>query len=240
MSASTGSDRTPAWVWFLGGCLTVIVVIALGIGLVTFFGYRWARNIAETQKSPASRNAKACEILGCDGLPEGYHAAFAVQVPFLADLAVLSDRAPGPDGDIQDVGDNGMIYIRSLRMGSNEQELRDFFEGRTDDVAVLKKNNINLDAREMIARGKLPGDDRKTMMYVVQRGTVDWQKKKAGGLLTTVVIECAGDKKMRLALWFGPDPLPGQPLTTEQLGGTVGDPARIGTFMNQFRFCPAS
>jgi hypothetical protein len=50
-------------------------------------------------------------------------------------------------------------------------------------------------------------------------------------------VDCPGDKRARLGVWFAPDPAPGRPNAEVDLAGTIGDPAVIREFVGHFELC---
>lgn len=56
-------------------------------------------------------------------------------------------------------------------------------------------------------------------------------------LMTFFSVDCPGDKRARLGIWFAPDPAPGRPNDEVELAGTVGDPEKIREFVGHFELC---
>lgn len=238
--------KTQPWVWVAVGCGGAVLLGFLVMGGLGFMGWRWARSFEQQMEDPDAREAKALEVLGAERIPEGYHAMMAMEVPFAMKMAILTDRPPdlekgggeagGSDADWSedDLGERGLFYFEMPSWGGERGNLEDFLEGRTDDAEFLRRSSIDLQRGEPIARGEvaLPGAERAR--YVVQRGTIGDQGE---GLTSTVLVDCAGDERIRLAIWFGPDPQPAAEAVEVDLAGTVGDPARIGEFLGGFSFC---
>lgn len=231
------AQERSGWFYFGVGCivlflLAIVVVVAGG-----FWLYRGVKRLEAEVRDPVARTAKVQKILGADGLPEGYNAMMAMSVPFVMDLAILTDAEPASDGAIHGFGQRGLIYIQLVSMGQDEQELRDFFEGKTSDPRVLSRNNINIDADEVITRGVLPVEDA-TLMYIAQRGSVATHGYSAEGVTSIILIDCPADGRSRTAIWFGPDPSPGTPAAELDLAGTPADETAIAEFMRHFHVCP--
>jgi hypothetical protein len=244
------NGKTSPWVYVALGCLGAAVVAILVVAGLGFAGWRWARGLEEQVKDPASRTAKVLEVLGGERVPDGYHAVIALEIPFLMKMAILSDVPPTPAGDpgqwSADRGfeERGLIFFEMPSWGNEGKNLDDFIEGRTDDAEFLRRSSIDLHRGEVIARGEvaLPGAERAR--YVAQRGSIGGEGgggEGVEGLTSTVLVECAGDTRIRLALWFGPDPDPAAaPAALERSGtlaGTVADPEAMAAFLGQFRFC---
>jgi hypothetical protein len=164
------------------------------------------------------------------------------------DMAILSDKEPDfgdgqrvPDG----LGQRGFIYFRTLADSGDEQELRDYFEGRSDDAEVLRRNNIHLDRRgEVLRRGVMEMPEELKLMYVAQRGELEMAAARTQGITTMMLLDCPRDDKQRLGIWFGPEPAAaargavtaGGPARPD-LAGTPADEAAIRGFMGHFRVC---
>ncbi len=229
------NDRSP-WKALGIGCLLLAL---LGAALAVAGGvwlYRSAKRVEREMRDPAARTAKAQRLLGTTALPDGYHAMVAFSIPFLMDVAILSAQEPDEKGVIRDFGERGLIYVQFIRAGQDEQELRDYFEGKTSDPRVLRENNIDIDADEIIGRGVVQLADA-TLMYVAQRGRVSAQGFEGGGVTSLGLIDCPADQRLRMAIWFGPDPSPGWSVEEVDLTGTPADEAALAEFMGRFRFC---
>lgn len=247
--ANGSQSGSNTWGWFLGGCLFAIVALGLVVCGAGFMLVQWGRGVEREMKDPASRTDKALRILGAKELPAGYHAMVAVNVPFLADVAVLTDQPPDDKGNIPGFGARGLIYTRMLRMGGNPQELEDFVTGKTNDLDVLRRNKINLGPGDVLARGTL---ERRAgaakLLYLVKRGALQMNEHSAQGMSAVVVPQCDGaDGKQRIAIWFCPEPEAAKGLRPDDaaglaaaLAGSCGDPEAIGAFMDHFRPCGAS
>jgi hypothetical protein len=223
--------KTSPWVYVGVGCLVVVVIGVAAVGTGVFYFARKAKQLGEEMKDPKAREAKVKATLHADTLPPGYHAVFAMSVPFVMDMAMLSDRPPAADGQIKGMGERGFIYLNVMSQGKDQKELRDFFEGKTDDASVLRRNNINVHTKEILKRGVIEQKGRK-LLYLAHRGDVSFSgNHQSDGLASQILVECGTDSRMRLGIWFGPDP-GGTDLT-----GTPADEAAIGQFMSHFNPC---
>lgn len=225
-----------AWAYVGLGCLALAVVGVLATAGGGFWLYRGAKRFEAEIKDPAARTSKVLEVLGASELPAGYHAVVAFSVPFVMRFAILSDRPPDSTGQVRALGQRGLIYIEFLHLGQDEQALGDYFAGRTDDPRVLRDNKIKIDVDEIIGRGVLERPDA-TLLYVSQRGTVAAHGFSGHGITSVILVDCPDDARMRTAIWFGPDSAPGKTAGAPELVGTPADPAAIGEFMGNFRFC---
>ena len=223
--------KTSPWVYVGIGCLGFVVLGLAGLATVSYYGYRKVKQIEAEMKDPKAREAKVKTVLGAESIPEGYHALVGFSIPFVMDMAMLSDRPPGPDGNVQDLGERSFIYMNMLSQGGKEQqELRDFFEGKRDDAEALRKINVDVKSREVLKRGVIDQGGYK-ILYLAQRGDVSMHGKRREGLTTTLLVQCPGDSRMRMGIWLGPDP------GGDQLAGTPADEAAITAFMGHFKPC---
>ncbi|UCF68499.1 MAG: hypothetical protein JSV80_04170 [Acidobacteriota bacterium] len=233
------AGKTSPWVYVGIGCLALVLVSVTCVGVGLFGFMRWARNLEQTIKDPVTREQRVKELLGIDDIPDGYYAMLGMELPFIARVAMLSDRAPNEAGKISGFGERGFIYVDFIRkLGQKEAALRDFFEGRRDDPSVLEESGINIDVDELIDRGVVQQDEAE-LLYVSQRGNVTAHGHSGRGITTLVLVECGIDKRMRLAVWFGPDPNPDARAAELDLTGTPADARAIADFMGQFRLCPS-
>jgi hypothetical protein len=223
--------------------LAVGAVIALG-----FFGYRKAKEFEAELKDPDARAAKVRRVLGAATLPEGYHPVLAMSVPFVMEMAMLSDVEPdfrGGGPRHGSLGQRGFVYVRTLSAGNDRQQLRDYFEGRSDDAEVLRRNNIHLDRRgEVLRRGAVDQPDGMKVMYLAQRGELEMSSSRTQGITTIMLLDCQGDTRQRFGIWFGPEPPAllgkggeGGSVSAADLLGTPADEDAIRAFMGHFRLC---
>lgn len=235
MANGSGGSGSP-WGWFLGGCLVTIVALGLVVCGAGFMVLKWGQRIGREMKDPATRTERAKEILGTETIPGGYHSMVALTVPYVADIVVLTDRHPDEKGEITGFGSHGLIYLRSIRLGGNPQELEDYFTGKSDDAEVLRRNRINVGKGEVLERGILPDcAGAPQLLFLVKRGTVAMEEHVSEGLMSLALPKCPdGDGRQRIAIWFCPEPEGGDRT------GSCGDPAAVREFMNHFRLCGPS
>lgn len=240
---------TSPWVWVGVGCLGALLLAVGAVLAAGAFGYRKVKQLEAEMKDPQARTAKVRRILGTDHLPEGYHAVMGMSVPFVMEMAMLSDVEP----DFRDgrrrggLGRRGFIYVRTLSSGNDRQQLRDYFEGRTDDADVLRRNHIRIGRRgEVLRRGLIDMAEGEKLMYLAQRGELDMAESRAQGITTMMLLDCQGDTRQRFGIWFGPEPAAlvgkggaGESLATADLAGTPADEDAIRDFMGHFSLCGA-
>ncbi len=227
----------PAWAWVGCGCIGAIGAIGILVVTLGFWGVRQAQRFGEEIKDPAARSEKALSALGASEIPDGYHAVVAFSIPFLLEVAVLSDRAPDESGRPPSIGEHGFIYVSYPAFGQDQRKIRDFFEGKRDDFDELGRHRIDLELDERIANGRISRED-DDLLWVSHRGTIDTDDagRSKEGLVALLLIEC-GDSRNRFGIWLGPDPDPDAEASKLDVTGTVADPEAIETFMNPIHPC---
>lgn len=238
--------KTSPWVWVGVGCLGAVVVAVGAVIALGMFGYQKVKQFEADLKDPQARAAKVQKILGTSRLPEGYHGVVGMSVPFVMDMAILSDVEPDfRDGGNQrgGLGQRGFIYMRTLAAGKDKQQLRDYFEGRTDDAEVLRRGNIHIRRGDVLRRGVLDMPPDMKLMYVAQRGDLEMAASRTQGITTMMLVECPADARQRFGIWFGPEPKgsgkggEGADAAPADLAGTPADEDAIREFMAHFRLC---
>lgn len=236
------------WFWIAVGCGGFVLVAGIVVVGLAFWGYRAAKNLESELKDPASRQAKVLEILGAERLPEGYFPVMGFSAPFgLMSTAILSDRevsfeeAQASSGRGAEAFEKrGFFYVMMIRTKGEEQQLEDFFSGKTEDTAALRQAGINVSPGEIIRRGELavPGG---TVRFLAQRGSVGLGSvsSRDAALSNILLIDCDQDAKFRFGIWFGPDPAPETPGAAVEVQGSTADEAALREFLGHFRFCGA-
>lgn len=244
-----GEKRTSPWVWVGAGCLGAVLLAVGAVMTLGFLGYRKVKEFEAEMKDPEARAASARRVLGAERLPEGYYAVVGMSVPLVMDMAMLSDTPPDAQGHSRGLGQRGFIYLRTLAPDQKRQALRDYFEGRSDDADVLRRNNIRIHREgEVLRRGVIDLAQDTKVMYMSQRGALDMSDSRAHGITTVMLLDCSGDSRQRMGIWFGPDPTPsaapssarpGSAVVSQEidLAGTPADESAIREFMSHFRLC---
>lgn len=228
--------KTSPWVWVGCGCVVAILLLAGAVGLGGFFAAKEIKQIADEMQDPAARGDKVRSILGMDELPPDLYPMLGMSIPFVFDVALLSDLPPeAEDGEPQGFGDAGLVYLH-LKLGSNLSELREYFDGSRDDVRILRDNGIQLDVDEILDRGVFEREDA-TVRWLTQRGDVNAMGNASGDALSAMMlIECSGDQKPRIAIWFET----ADESVEGELTGTPADPEELERFASYLRPCPVS
>lgn len=234
------------------GCAVIVGLMAISAGACGVWLWREGQRIQSEMTDPGVRRDKVLEVLRTDRIPDGYYPMAAMSVPFVMEMAMLTDRAPDAQGEVEGFDERGFIYVQMLGVGQDEQQLRDFFEGRTDDEGVLADNGMNIDVEEILDRGVFDLEEAR-VMFVTQRGSVAVQGNRGAGLTGLALIDCPDDERRRVALWFGPDPAAADAAAdpegeageeaqagsalVRQLEGTPADPEALREFLANFRYC---
>jgi len=227
--------KTSPWLYVGIGCavaLGILVIAVVGVGIV---GYRYARQVGEELKDPVARAAKVKTVLGANTIPSGYYPLMGLSIPFVLETAILSD-VEEPESGGRPFEHRGFIYMNMMGASKQHQELRDFFEGRITESSMLKQQSIRMRAGDMIGRGEIKDKDRR-ILYVAQRGRVEMRNADIDGVTAMLLIECPGDTRARLGIWFGPDPDPLTPVKAANFKGSPADQDEIRSFAAHFDFC---
>ncbi|MDY7091365.1 MAG: hypothetical protein SX243_00185 [Acidobacteriota bacterium] len=99
MAAQNSTSKTCLVLATGCGCL-MLLVAALVAGLA-FWGVQTAKQTIESLEDPAAQADRARDLLGAEELPEGYHAAIALEIPWVMRMTILSDgelpEPPAPE-----------------------------------------------------------------------------------------------------------------------------------------------
>ena len=230
------AERRSPWLYALFGCLGLVAVIVVVIGVLTFVGVRTARNIAADNEDPERRGQRALEILGADEVPGGYHAVAVVSVPFVIDMAILSDLPSGAEPWAGEFGERGFYYVQALWGGD---DLRAFFDGETSEAQTLLDMGLELDLEENLERGGLDRRDVAARWATFRGSTMFGPGEEIGELVTLIEFDCPGDERMRMGIWFGPAGETGGAGETQERQATDSIPGSdaIAAFLEPIRPC---
>jgi hypothetical protein len=232
-------QQTSPWMYIGCGCGLLVFLILAGVVGLTFLGYRKGKDIEESFKNPAKREAKSRAVLHYDRLPDGYYPMGAFSIPMMMDIAILSDEEPPPGAGQKSGGfkERGFFYMVLRDWMGKREGLRAYMEGTGKRPDWMNRSDVNLDTHEVLGRGKVVVDGRPAL-YMAGRGEVQHRgHNRTNGLVTLLSIDCPEDRRLRLGIWFGPDPTAGHPADPADLRGTNADPAAIQEFASHFHFC---
>ncbi len=230
------AERRSPWIYVLLGCVGAIVLGALVVGGLVFFGVRTARNISAVNEDPDRRRDRALEILGADEAPGGYHAVTVISVPFVLDMAVLSDLPPGEEPWAGEFGERGFYYVQTLWGGD---DLRAFFDGETSEAAALRDMGLQLDLEENLGRGELDREDVAARWATFRGSTMFGPGEEVGEFVTLIEFGCPADERMRMGIWFGSsvDEAGSEPPPAGEPADMAADGRAIAAFLEPIRPC---
>jgi hypothetical protein len=233
--------RSP-WVYVGIGCGVLLLLgIVTTIAGVSFL-FKKGKEYQEDLANPITRTEMVKKTLGAQTLPAGYFAVMSLSVPAIMETAVLSTRSPDvPNtGRKEDVRVFVYVFVK-MSSASDQKQLRDYLEGKSDDASVLARNNVRLGDGEIIGRGVVPLEGRR-VLYLVQRGELSAQQseREGPGLNSILFIECPGQDRLRMGIWMAPDPDLSAPVDQLDLKGTPADPEAIRAFMSHLNPCKES
>lgn len=217
------------------GCGAGLVLIALVLGGLGFWGVQKAKQFEADLKDPAAREEKVMGILGTEALPDGYYPMMGITFPFVFEMAMLT-REPIPEGQDPEGAEPSFIYMKMLSFGQEDQELKDFFNGTNDNPSILRENNINVNIDDVVNRGELQVGEQN-ILWLTSRGRIQTGATRSSDLATIMMIRCPNDKKSRLGIWLASEDPENNEDGTPKLEGTVGDPVKIESFMSHFSVC---
>ena len=229
--------RTSPWVYVAVGCSIPVLLIVVLLGAVVFWGRSLQKHIESD--TPEVRAEKVKQVLGCQEIPEGYHAMMTLSIPFLMDLAILSDKPPdfknGKNRQAKPFDQRGFIYVKAIR-GRKGKSVQDYINGEADSSEILGRGKIRAGDLEPIRRGSFPLGDM-TVHYSANRGSLSAQGYPMKGIVTFVYLECPGDKRLRMGIWFGPESAADKPGQPPDYAGTPADESEIRSFLSHFSPC---
>lgn len=242
MEPAAPKKRSP-WLYVGIGCGALLLLSIVAVVVAVTFMFKKGEEYAADLSNPITRTAMVKKTLGANTLPDGYFAVMSLSVPAIMDMAVLSSRSPdaptvGPKEEVR-----VFVYMfLKMSSASDQQKLRQYVEGKSDDTSVLARNGVHVGQGEIIGRGIVPLSDGRRVLYVTQRGELSAQNQKSTdhGLNSVLFLECPGQTQLRMAFWMGADPDPEAPLESLDLEGTPVDPEAIRTFMSPLNPCKES
>ena len=83
-------------------------------------------------------------------------------------------------------------------------EVYDYVDGKADPSEMLGRGQVQIEDKEELGHGTIKRDDL-TLHYIAHRGTIRVHGDRVTGISTLLYIECPGDEKFRMGIWFGPD-----------------------------------
>jgi hypothetical protein len=234
---------TSPWVYVGCGCGAAVLLALAALAGLTYWGYQKGKEFEKGFKDPQTRAAKTREVLPYRELPAGYHPVGSFSIPFLMDVAILSDEEPTADrapksGEQAEFGERGFVYMNMRHLQNNREKMERFLRGEAPppDESPWRQSNVNFDPKEIIRRGAVDAGGQQ-VLYAASRGEISRKgHRHEEGIVTMVMPRCPDDR-LRFGLWFGPDPTPDKPIAEANYTGTNADPAAIQEFLGHFQLC---
>lgn len=215
-----------------GGAMALVLATIVGLA---WFGYRQGDRFRDALRDPESRAAASLEVLGYRELPAGYHPMGGFSIPLVMEMAMLSDRDPGPgetvEGPEDAFGRRGFVFMATRSWGGRERELREYFRGERDRATFFQEIDQRFEGEEALGRGSVRAGGAE-VSYVAERGRMELGGSREPTVLARLLVACGGDSRLRAAMWFEPAPGSG-----EGYGGTPADPEALRRFLDHFRLC---
>jgi hypothetical protein len=231
-----GEGKRSTWVYVGVGCIAAIVFVVLAAVGVGWYAHRAVKRYADEINDPVAREAKVKRVLGAQTLPSGYQPLIALSVPWVMDVAILSDHELG-GGARGNLGQRGFLYLSMLSTSATDRsELRDFVAGRRRTSNVLARQQVSVAATATLGRGQFT-QGPASVSYVVQRGEMAYSKPTHRGLQALVLFECPNDQRTRVGLWLLPDPEAASAAGSEAAATGVPDEAALRAFLAPFNVC---
>lgn len=218
------------------GCGALMALALATIVGLAWFGYGQGERFRESLADPESRAAASAEVLGHRELPAGYHPMGGFSIPFVMEMAMLSDLDPGPgetvEGPDEAFGRRGFVYMKTRSRGGRAQELREYFRGERERASFFQEIDGKFTGGESVGRGSLRAGGG-AVQYVAERGRMELGGETVPTVLTRLLVECEGDdSRLRTALWFEEAPEAGG-----GYDGTPADEEALKEFLDHFFLC---
>ncbi|MGD2115171.1 MAG: hypothetical protein PVG07_08960, partial [Acidobacteriota bacterium] len=185
------------------GCGALVVAVLAVLVVMAWFAYHQGRRFEESLADPASRAARSREILGYDELPPGYHPMSGFSIPFVMEMAMISDRDPAPGETVEGAEDafreRGFVFMKTRVDDDERRELDRFFAGELAETDFFAQTDLAFDAEERLGRGAVDVPPAR-VEYLVDRGRMHLGGVDRDELLARLLIRCPEGGRLRVAL----------------------------------------
>ncbi|ANM31498.1 hypothetical protein ABI59_20905 [Acidobacteria bacterium Mor1] len=188
------------WAWLAMGCGCFVLVAVLAVGACGFGMVSMVRDLEGTMTDPVKRADATRNLMGYESLPDGYEPAFALEFPFIGDVAMLADVPFEEDATVDPT--RLFVFFRPGLVSRQDDDIKAIIEGRSDPSRLLEAFDVKVRSRETIAEGDFELQDT-TVRYVAQRGEARHQGGSSDGIYSLIFAECGG--KPAMALWLEPE-----------------------------------
>jgi len=217
------------------GCGSVMVVVLVGLMVMAWLTYIQGRRFEKTMADPEARAALSREILGYEDLPDGYYPMGGFSTLFGTEMAMLSDRNPGPGEAVEGADDafdeRGFVFMKSRADAERRRELDELFAGERSESKFFAETDLTFAAEERLGRGVIEVPPAE-VAWIAERGGMTLGGVTRDELLARLLVRCPGDeRRLRVALWFEPAP------EDEEWAGGPADPEAIGELLGHFDLC---
>lgn len=217
------------------GCGSVLALVLLLVMGLAWFGYSRGQRFQAELRDPEARDARSRQILGYRELPEGYHPMGGFSLPWVQEMAMLSDREPGPDEEVTGPADafgrRGFVYLEARSSDERAREVEGYFEGESERTEFFEDVDARFTAERELGRGHLRAGGAD-VRYVAELGRMTLRDEELPTVLARILMVCPEKSRLRVATWFEPAPEEGVGVQD-----TPADPARLRTFLDHFRLC---
>lgn len=217
--------------------MAVVLTVILGL---TWFGYSRSQRFERELADPEARADRSRAILGYRSLPEGYHPLGGFSIPFIQQMAMLSDREPEPGetitGPADAFGRRGFVYLEAISTGDRAEELDAYFEGEVETSEFFGDIDGQFQASDELSRGSVRAGGAE-VRYLAERGRMTIGDDAFPAVLSRLLMTCADSSRLRVGMWFEPAPSTAGGTAEEAVPGTPADPAAIRRFLDHFRLC---
>lgn len=230
--------KTSPWAYVGCGCAVLVGLAVVAVGGMAWWGYRLGKDLERDFKDPVASAAKTRAIVPYEQLPAGYHPLGGFSIPFIMDMAMFTDRPPSAVEEDDEFDDRGFFFMKIRTFGAkDEEELRRYLRGEGEEPDALTRASVDFDAEEIVASGSVKAGGG-TILYQTRRGSLHTDQGAAEGLVSLFLVDCPRDDgRMRMGIWFAPDPNPAAPAAEADWSGTPADPKALEEFAGHFAFC---
>lgn len=225
-------SRSP-WFYIGIGCGLIALLLVIGLGIVAFVGFRSVSHFKKQLNDPQARAERVTELLGVETIPEGYHPGLSLSVPFVFDMAMMTDRPLDHEGQTDDSTTSLFLYFK-FKMARGKFE--SYADGSSNPMEMFNDPRFSFDSVEELNEGQFTIGEMD-VAYRASRGEFDTGDVRTEGLVTTMVLRCPQDDRMRMVIWTAADPAPEAPAEELDLSGTPADSARINAFLAPLDLC---
>ncbi len=188
------------WAWVAMGCGCFVLLAVLAVGACGFGMVSMVRDLEGTMTDPVKRADATRNLMGYESLPDGYEPAFALEMPFIGDVAMLAD-VPFEQDSVADPT-RLFVFFRPGVVSRQDDDIKAMIEGRSDPSRLLESFNVRVRSRETLSEGEFELQDTN-VRYVAQRGEARHEGGSSEGIYSLIFAECGG--KPAMALWLEPE-----------------------------------